>query len=760
MALVVADRVQETTTTTGTGTYTLAGAKDGFQSFAAVGDGNTTYYACTDGADYEVGIGTYTASGTTLARTTIIESSNSDAAVSWSAGDKDIFVTLPASKALVQDADDDVALADSEKLIFGTGGDLEIYHDGSNSYIKEGGTGDLRLQAAHLYIQNTFGQGMIDAQEGGSVNLYHNTSLKLGTTSSGVNVTGNIAVSGTVDGVDIATNIPSSLGTAGQVLTVNSGATAGEWASLPSASLAQQEFTATSGQTVFTVTDGISDADNVSVYINGVKLFSTDVTISAAANTVTLGSGAATGDLVTVTEITGTSGGGGGGSGQGVTTYTNKAAIDAVSSPSEGDLAYDLAADQLYIRTTSAWKRIALGVDETPIIITEPATTHTLNDDGTTSTVTMLASDPEGFGITYGIAYPNATNALPSQLATATSINQTTGVYTFDPSTTESDAGTVNVRLSASDGARTTTRIIALTLEFLPKWYGVRGLVAGGRSSSVASMDTIEYFTINTSTFSSTDFGDLTGGYRENASCSDGSRAVFAGGRLDGTPANTIQYVETGTTGNATDFGDMTTDVNGAAGVSNGTRGCFGGDFSSNIIDVITIQTTGNATDFGNMTISANTRAGASNGTYGMFAGGSGYSNVMDRITIETNGNAVDHGDLATARTSAAGMSSKQGRGIFGGGYATSANTNSIEYISIGGNVGTNASSFGTLTAARQSLAASSDGTYGVFLGGNAGSGYSNIVDKITIGTEANATDIGDLSVARREFTATSGAAA
>ena len=101
MALVVADRVQETTTTTGTGTYTLAGAKDGFQSFAAVGDGNTCYYAITDGTDWETGIGTFTLSGTTLARTTIIESSNSDAAVNWGAGSKDIFVTAPADKTLL-----------------------------------------------------------------------------------------------------------------------------------------------------------------------------------------------------------------------------------------------------------------------------------------------------------------------------------------------------------------------------------------------------------------------------------------------------------------------------------------------------------------------------------------------------------------------------------------------------------------------------------------------------------------------------------
>lgn len=96
------DRVQETTTTTGTGTYTLAGAKDGFQSFAAVGDAAETYYCCTDGTDYEVGLGTYTASGTTLARTTIIESSNSNAAVNWGSGDKDIFVTLPSSRAVAQ----------------------------------------------------------------------------------------------------------------------------------------------------------------------------------------------------------------------------------------------------------------------------------------------------------------------------------------------------------------------------------------------------------------------------------------------------------------------------------------------------------------------------------------------------------------------------------------------------------------------------------------------------------------------------------
>lgn len=101
MAFVVADRVKETTTTTGTGTITLAGASTGFQSFAVVGNGNTTYYCIAEqtGSNWEVGIGTYTSAGTTLARTTVLASSNSGSLVNFGAGTKDVFVTYPASYA-------------------------------------------------------------------------------------------------------------------------------------------------------------------------------------------------------------------------------------------------------------------------------------------------------------------------------------------------------------------------------------------------------------------------------------------------------------------------------------------------------------------------------------------------------------------------------------------------------------------------------------------------------------------------------------
>ena len=105
MALVLKDRVKETTASTGTGTVTLAGAVAGFQSFSAVGDGNTTYYAIVDAAsgDWEVGIGTYTASGTTLSRTTVLSSSNAGSLVNFGAGTKDVFVTYPSSRSVYQD---------------------------------------------------------------------------------------------------------------------------------------------------------------------------------------------------------------------------------------------------------------------------------------------------------------------------------------------------------------------------------------------------------------------------------------------------------------------------------------------------------------------------------------------------------------------------------------------------------------------------------------------------------------------------------
>ena len=117
MALVISDRIKETTTTTGTGTYTLGGAVTGFETFTAnLSNSDTTYYACTDGTDFEVGLGTFTSSGTTLARTTILSSSNSNNEVSWSSGTRTIFCTLPAAKTVFLDASGNIVAANGSNL--------------------------------------------------------------------------------------------------------------------------------------------------------------------------------------------------------------------------------------------------------------------------------------------------------------------------------------------------------------------------------------------------------------------------------------------------------------------------------------------------------------------------------------------------------------------------------------------------------------------------------------------------------------------
>ena len=108
MALVLADRVKETSTTTGNGVFTLAGAASGFQSFAVIGNTNTTFY-CIAGqgtSEWEVGIGTYATSGTTLTRTTVLSNSSATepAALSFAAGTKDVFVTYPSEKSVNLDA--------------------------------------------------------------------------------------------------------------------------------------------------------------------------------------------------------------------------------------------------------------------------------------------------------------------------------------------------------------------------------------------------------------------------------------------------------------------------------------------------------------------------------------------------------------------------------------------------------------------------------------------------------------------------------
>jgi hypothetical protein len=152
MALIVADRVKEVTTTTGTGTYTLGGAVDGFQVFSAVTvDTDTVYYAITDDTDWEVGIGTIGGTQTTLARTTILSSSNAGSAVNWGAGTKNIFLTYPAEKAVYEDISGNVDVPNN-LTVGGTvdGVDIQTLNTTANAALPKAGgtmTGNLVLNA-------------------------------------------------------------------------------------------------------------------------------------------------------------------------------------------------------------------------------------------------------------------------------------------------------------------------------------------------------------------------------------------------------------------------------------------------------------------------------------------------------------------------------------------------------------------------------------------------------------------------------------
>lgn len=162
MALVVFDRVQETTTTSGTGSVTLLGAVSGFQSFAVVGNSNTTYYTITDGAAWEVGIGTYSTSGPTLARTTVLSNSNGNTSpITLSGGLAQVFVTYPSEKSVNLDASGNVTPLGT--IASGT-------WQGTTVGVSYGGTGVTASSGANSVV-------LRDANQNTSINnIFRNTT--------------------------------------------------------------------------------------------------------------------------------------------------------------------------------------------------------------------------------------------------------------------------------------------------------------------------------------------------------------------------------------------------------------------------------------------------------------------------------------------------------------------------------------------------------------------------------------------------------
>src|SRR5210317_1524480 len=230
MALVVNDRVKQTSTTTGTGTFDLTGTISGFESFVTgIGNSNTTYYAIVnENGEFEVGLGTVTDAATdTLSRDTIISSSNSDSAVNFGAGTKNVFCTLPASKAVILDS--------SGNIVANNGSNLTNLNADN---LASGTVPDARFPATLPAVSgaNLTNLDADDLASGTVPDARFPATLPAANGSALTNLDASNVASGTLSSDRLPT-VPTTkggtgltaIGTANQVLAVNAGATALEF---------------------------------------------------------------------------------------------------------------------------------------------------------------------------------------------------------------------------------------------------------------------------------------------------------------------------------------------------------------------------------------------------------------------------------------------------------------------------------------------------------------------------------------------------
>ena len=290
-----------------------------------------------------------------------------------------------------------------------------------------------------------------------------------------------------------------------------------------------------------------------------------------------------------------------------------------------------------------------------------------------------------------------------------------------------------------------------LTQGTFPKGAG-RGFNAGDNNSPNVQIDTISIKT----TGNATDFGDLSqspGGSVWSVHGSD-TRCIFGGAY---PVATIIQYIVPTSQGNSADFGDLSVARGYIGGGSNKTRSVnYGGQTpgKGNVIDFMQIQTLGNATDFGDATQQGRQPAGNCNRRRAFLVGGDDGpapatgTNRIEFVEISTTGNGIDFGDLhATVVSCPQGVGTStralQGGGGPSGGLLT--RINSFQYDSLG-----DATDFGDLTVARRLTGAVSDGQRGVWMGGAGSPADVNTIDFVEIASAGNATDFGDCTQAQQ----------
>jgi hypothetical protein len=281
--------------------------------------------------------------------------------------------------------------------------------------------------------------------------------------------------------------------------------------------------------------------------------------------------------------------------------------------------------------------------------------------------------------------------------------------------------------------------------------YTFQGTISGYTSAgnlAAPGFNTIDKFPF-ASNANATDVGDLSvSRYSTSGQSSDTS-----GYTSGGTGSNVIDKFPFTSDGNATDVGDLLTTGSTSAGQSSSTHGYSSRGNYSNSIDKFPFASNGNATDVGDSTASGHDPAGQSSSTNGYISGGNGLLNIIEKFPFATDGNATDVGDLTEAKYYSAGQSSSTSGYNSGGANIApiGVGINSVDKFPFASNA--NATDVGDLTQARWSARGQSSDVSG-YTSGGAGQTSPliafNTVDKFPFATNANATDVGDLTQGRR----------
>lgn len=429
-----------------------------------------------------------------------------------------------------------------------------------------------------------------------------------------------------------------------------------------------------------------------------------------------------------------------------------------------GDVAWvGGSTNKLYISNGTGWLSATL-TNSAPVInsvqdASAGTTPFSLATDGTPTVITVDATDPESFGLTYTYSVTSGT------LGTTATVSQADNVFTITPGTSDpADAGTFELTFTASDGVNDVTSVADFTLSFVTAHNNAIAFASGGVTNAGVS-DTIDYWSTSLSGTQATVFGNMaTSSYRQGALADGpgGRGCIFSGGWSP--VVDTIQYITVATPGNAQSFGtissgsktiaggcsDYTYGVILAGGLGSGSPG-NGTQTDFRVMDRFTVQTLSNTTDHGDLvndhgsSMSATSPAGSSRGVVTGAYGGS----TMEYFDIATPSNAAVFGNsINSFLANNAGMSDDT-YAVFGPNQNGSLSTE-LEYITVD-TLG-NSTAFGTISQARYYCAGTDNLTYGFLVGGeNSGvNSYLHVTEVVTIATPGNASTFNTLSIGRQ----------